>query len=154
MIWRGRRSRMVVRATSKSAPRGDTAADKPAREENFRQTPRKLIASRSVDTVAQGEKGGLNFLYASIRPIWTSRWDRVSRSGKEKPHAWGFSWREIKYHITNRLRIRAVETAREAGVHPGQMLYWPSFRRFRLHHRNRNRRFLHPQKSLNRFVIQ
>ncbi len=45
-------------SASKPAPRGDTAADKPAREENFRQTPRKLIASRSVDAVAQGEKGG------------------------------------------------------------------------------------------------
>ena len=53
-------------SASKSAPRGDAATDKPAREEDFRQTPRKLIPSRAVDTVAQGEKGGLKFLYAHL----------------------------------------------------------------------------------------
>ena len=53
-------------SASKSAPTGRRSDRQTrAREGIFHQTPRKLIASRLGDTVAHGEKGGFNFLYAS-----------------------------------------------------------------------------------------
>ena len=55
-------------------PHGATQRSSNPREGGFftklrAKTPRKLITSRSGDTVVHEEKGGLNFLYTLLREV-------------------------------------------------------------------------------------
>jgi len=65
---RGPRLRGAVSVRRNQPSRVDAKPDKPAREEDFRQTPRDSPLLGPGDTVAHGEKGGLNFLYAGYYP--------------------------------------------------------------------------------------
>jgi len=61
-IRRGLRSRIAVSVRRNRSGRVDAETDKAAGAGEFSPNTARFTASRSGDTVAHGEKGGLNFL--------------------------------------------------------------------------------------------